>query len=56
MDFDLGRVAQSSSRRHTGGGRARQGTPLQKGNAGNVAVRKSSSLKALRKTSQQKRE
>ena len=40
VDHNLGGVAQSSSRRHTGGGIERQCTPLQEGNAGNVALRK----------------
>ena len=30
MDFDLGRSAHSSSRKHDGGGRERQSSPLKK--------------------------
>ena len=33
VNLDLGRIAQSSSRRHTGGGRAHQSASLQEGEA-----------------------
>ena len=50
-DLDLGRIAQSTPRRHFGGGRARQSTSEhQEETAANAAFRKvskSSSLKAL---------
>ena len=57
MHPDLGRIAQSPSRRNAGRGRARQSTPLQEGNAAHVAFTKSSSLKAMKnQTSEQTRE
>ena len=40
VDFDLGGSAQSSSRRHTVGGRARSSASVQEGEAGNDALPK----------------
>ena len=40
VDLDLGRIAQSPPRRHTGGSRARQTASLHKGNSATVALRK----------------